>query len=103
MSFLRSARGAAAVAWVASFAHLLVLFNRAVEFSFGTVLVAATGLLASLPAIWAASAVIIAPGDVARDAPRARRRRLREALALALALARVRRPTAFFGRGAERC
>ena len=64
MSFLRSARGAAAVAWVASFAHLLVLFNRAVEFSFGTVLVAATGLLASLPAIWAASAVIIAPGDV---------------------------------------
>ena len=37
----------------------------------------------------------------ARDAPRARRRRLREALALALA--RVRRPTAFFGRGAERC
>ena len=46
MSFLRSARGAAAVAWVASFAHLLVLFNRAVEFSFGTVLVAATGLLA---------------------------------------------------------
>ena len=60
-------RAVALCAWVASLAHLLILFNRFDVVSPGAAALVATGLLSAIPALWVASAVLLAPGDV-RDA-----------------------------------
>jgi hypothetical protein len=57
-------RAVALCAWVASLAHLLILFNRFDVVSPGAAALVATGLLSAIPALWVASAVLLAPGDV---------------------------------------
>ena len=57
-------RAVALCAWVASLAHLLILFNRFDAVSPGAAALVATGLLSAIPALWVASAVLLAPGDV---------------------------------------
>ena len=57
-------RTVALFAWVASLAHLLVVFNRIDDFSPGALALVLTSLAGALPAIWGASVVVFAPGDL---------------------------------------
>jgi len=57
-------RAVALCAWVASLTHLLLLFNRLDVVSPGAAALVATGLLSSIPLLWVASAVLLAPGDL---------------------------------------
>lgn len=57
-------RTVALFAWAASLAHLLVVFNRIDDLSPGALALVLTSLAGALPAIWGASVVVFAPGDL---------------------------------------